>query len=96
MHDRQNVCLQLVVTWASNSKLLQTGQCSVLSLGPRAVPKPRGQVASGVSAALSFEAKGHMAMSFVSGRAAVPPKGHPVPVMLALLLLLTVLAVVTR
>jgi hypothetical protein len=61
------------------------------------VPKPRGQVAAGSSAAFSFEAKGHRDISFVSGRAAAPPNGHPVPVMLALLLLLTVLAaVVTR
>lgn len=51
MHERQNVCLQLLTLCASNSSALHTGQCSVLSLGPRELPKPSGHVAAAAGGA---------------------------------------------
>lgn len=93
MHERQNVCWQLLTLWASNRSPLQTGQCSVLSLGPLEVPKPRGHVAAaaGVSSAagLGLDAKGQREMLGVSFSAAAA-NGHPVPCMF-LLLTVTVL-----
>jgi hypothetical protein len=81
IHDRQNVCWQLVTLCASNNSPLHTGQCRVLSLGPRAVPKPRGQTAGACSgavscAAASLEAKGHIEALLRSFRATAA-NGHP-------------------
>jgi hypothetical protein len=81
IHDRQKVCWQLVTLCASNSSPLHTGQCRVVSLGPRAVPKPRGQTAGACSgavsgAAVSLDAKGHIETLLGSFRAAAA-NGHP-------------------
>lgn len=95
MHERQNVCWQLLTLWASNRSPLQTGQCSVLSLGPLAVPKPRGHVAAAAGGVLSaagwsLDAKGHF-IELLSLCRAIPENGHPEPCMLPLLTVMVLL-----